>query len=144
MLRSSDMPTETLLRSALERIANRQRRLLLWCQFGASWAMAGLAGVILLIIQRQAGWTSALTLPIVALLGIGLALAAAIRHRRSKPDLRELARKIEARHPDLEGRLLTAVQQQPKADGQLDYLQQRLVDEALLHNQRTDWGALVP
>src|SRR3982751_5128900 len=103
MLRGSDMPTENLLRSALERIASRQRRLLFWCQFGASWAMAGLAGVVLLIIQRQVGWTSWLTLPIVALIGIGFALAAAVRHGRTKPDLRELARKIEARHPELEG-----------------------------------------
>src|SRR5205085_82126 len=135
----SDMPTENLLRSALERIASRQRRLLFWCQFGASWAMAGLAGIVLLIIQRQAGWTSWLMLPLVALIGIGLALAAVVHHSRTKPDLRELARKIEARHPDLDGRLLTAVQQQPKGGGQLDYLQQRLVDETLLHNQRADW-----
>jgi hypothetical protein len=83
-------------------------------------------------------------MPLVMLAGIGLALIAAIRIGRTKPDHRELARQIEARHPDLDGRLLTAIQQRPNADGQLDYLQQRVLDEALLHNQRKDWAALIP
>jgi hypothetical protein len=51
---------------------------------------------------------------------------------------------IEARHPELNGLLLTAVQQPLKEGTQLNYLQQRLIDEAVLHDRKKSWNDAIP
>jgi hypothetical protein len=58
--------------------------------------------------------------------------------------VRQLARRIEARHPDLDGRLITAVQQRPGPSGALSYLQERLLRETLEHGRTREWAASVP
>jgi hypothetical protein len=55
-----------------------------------------------------------------------------------------LARQIEQVHPDLDGRLLTAVQQETSAGDQLNFLQQRLLLETLRHSQNHDWAEAIP
>src|SRR5262249_31802710 len=59
-------------------------------------------------------------------------------------DLRQLTHKIELQFPQLEGRLLTAVQQTPSGDTELNYLQQRVVEEALACGTQNHWEELVP
>src|SRR5205814_3068204 len=57
-----------------------------------------------------------------------------------QPDFRQIARQIEKHHPALHALLLTAVEQQPEGStGQFNYLQQRVIDEALNENQRHHW-----
>src|SRR5262250_2139488 len=105
------------LKSQLQQLATRRRRLELWSRLAGCWAAAALVGQVLIILQRESGWGSALALPAVGLAGVVTALAVTVRQqRRKEADWRELASQIEARHPELEGRLLTAVQQ-PVADG---------------------------
>jgi hypothetical protein len=80
------------------------------------WAVLGFTGVL-----------------IVATL-VGLALI-----DRSKPDLRELARRIEEKHPDLRAALLAAMDQKPGPGGELGFLQKRLLGEISEHAIKNRW-----
>src|SRR6266568_2319957 len=133
-----------LLKLPFERVASRRRQLQFWSKLAACWLAAALVGLALIGLQRQIGWTSSLALPVAALLGFAAALGVALRHRRAEPDWHELARQIESGHADLQCRLLTAAQQHPKNGGGLNYLQQRLLGEALAHNAQHDWAQTVP
>ncbi len=55
-----------------------------------------------------------------------------------------MARQIEGRYPDLDARLLTAIEQAPQGGGDLGFMQERLVREVLAQNQRSDWAGVVP
>ncbi|HEY5910347.1 MAG TPA: hypothetical protein VJA21_07060, partial [Verrucomicrobiae bacterium] len=132
------------LQARLEPLARRQRRLRLWLLLGTCWAITGLVGLGLMGLENVVGWSSRLTLPAVALLGVILCVTVGVRVGLKKKDWRTLARQVEAKHPDLDGRLLTAVQQEPRATGELSYLQQRVLDETLAHHDRTDWSMLFP
>src|SRR6266571_688724 len=133
-----------LLKPPFERVASRRRQLQFWSKLATCWLAAALVGLALMGLQRQIGWTSSLALPVAALLGFAAALGVAFRHRRAEPDWHELARQIESRHADLQCRLLTAAQQHPKNGGELNYLQQRLLGEALAHNAQHDWAQTIP
>src|SRR6266404_4492078 len=132
------------LETQLRQLATRRRRLELWSRLAGCWAAAALLGQALIILQRQSGWGSSLALPSVALLGVAAAVVIVSRRGRTETDWRELARQIEARHPELEGRLLTAVQQSAGDGNELTYLQDRLVREALAHSRQHDWAEAIP
>src|ERR1051326_5042917 len=132
------------IRARLEASFRRQHRLIFWSKMGGCWAAAAGVGLVLAILERQSGWTSSLALPFVALVGIIAAAATAFAHLKRQPNWHKIAQHLEALHPDLEGRLLTAVQQKPAEGGELNYLQQRLIHEALRHDGRHDWSASVP
>jgi len=56
------------------------------------------------------------------------------------PDYRAVARHIERQNPDMQALLLTAIEQEPKGlGGQLGYLQERVIGEALRHATKHDW-----
>jgi hypothetical protein len=57
----------------------------------------------------------------------------------------EVARRIETYYPELDARLLTAVEQAPSfATGRLNLLQQHVVTEALAHADTRPWDATLP
>src|SRR6266550_31277 len=148
------------LRIRLQRVVDRQRRFRFSCKLASCWAVAALLGLGLIVLQRQIGWASSLALPVIAALGLVAAIIVALRHRGTDPDWRRLAGEIEARHPDLDGLLLTAVQQEMRpqdnkttrpqdnlpsvVSGQWSYLQERLVQQAIRHDQRCDWAEVIP
>src|SRR5687767_2998487 len=127
---------EPLLQSHLDPVVRRLRRLRLLRAFAWFWIGAALAGTAIAIIGRL------LDLPPLSLIAgvfsvAGIA-ALFLYHRLSRwtPDYRQIARDIEAQHPELHALLLTAVEQ--KADpetGNLNFLQQRVVDQALEHTR---------
>ncbi len=135
---------DPLLRASLESVGKRQARLESWARLAGCWAGAGLLGILLVVIQRHSGWASSLTQLFIALVGLAAAIAVILRQRRTKSNFRDLARRIEQQNPDLNGRLLTAVQQEPRDGAALNFLQQRLVSEVLLHSRQNDWAAAVP
>jgi hypothetical protein len=132
------------LKVLLEEVAQRQRRLRLWWSLAACWAGAALAGLGLVALQRSIGWTSSLGFPVLAVLSVATVVVVLIRQGRVEPDWRALARQIEGRYPGLDGRLLTAIQQEPQAGRELSFMQERLVREVLAQNQRGNWAELVP
>ena len=132
------------LKVRLELVADRRRRLRLWWSLAACWAGAALAGLGLGALERASGWMSSLGFPLLALASVAAAAVVYLRQGRTKPDWRALAGQIEGRHPNLDGRLLTAIEQEPQAGRELSFMQERLVREVLAQHQRSDWANLVP
>src|SRR5579859_3478990 len=142
------MQLNQLLRKRVSALAERQQHLSLWCQLASCWAGAGLLGLALVFLQRFSQSYFALAFPLVVTVACLLLAVVVLRSvRRGDPSpahWRALAQQIEAQHPDLEGRLLTAVQQTPPPGGELNYLQERLLVETLRHSQKHDWTEAIP
>lgn len=131
---------QTRLRPLERRRSWRDRLVLL----GVGWALvAGLA----LLIHQASGPTGT-----PALVTFGLALVAVTggtlwRTRQRGSDeaaLRDLARRIEAGHPELDGRLSAALDQRRDGSGSLNFLQQRLILEAIEASYREPWARPIP
>jgi hypothetical protein len=104
------------------------------------WLGATLAGTAIVVIGRL------LDLPPLFLIAGVFTVAGAVAlivHQPLtswSPDYRQIARDIEANHPDLHALLLTAVEQQPDPQtGDLNFLQQRVVDQALEETRRRNF-----
>ncbi len=85
-----------------------------------------------------AWWSWPLVLGFFGLLCLASAIGF-VRIDRSTPDLRELARRIEEKHPDLRAALLAAMDQKPGPDGGLSFLQRKLLGEISEHAVRNHW-----
>ena len=137
----------TELRRALEQVAQRFRHARLWNGLTLCWLIWALAGVCLWAVGSRSGeklmsdaWLLALLGAMVAT-GVGCALAAL----RSVRDSRWVARRIEARHPELGTGLLAAVEEDAATPpGRLGFLQSAVIRKALDHRRRNDWNETVP
>ena len=131
---------EPLLKLHLEPISRRRRLMQLGRRLAQCWGAAALAGLGLILLHRLTGWIPPLALP---LLGAGAGAAALLvwwRSRQWEPDFRQIARRIEERHPELHALLLTAVQQEADSKtGQLGYLQERVIRQAIAESAKHSW-----
>jgi hypothetical protein len=75
--------------------------------------------------------------------GILLGLLGALAGRYSKPGAMEVAKQLEKKYPDLEGRLITALEQVPDEGGRYRFLQEHLFCETLHHSTQRDWKSVV-
>ena len=75
----------------------------------------------------------------LAALAGAAATALILRQGTAEPDYRALAKQVEQKHPELNGLLLTAVQQPAAGGGSSGYLHRRLLDQALAHSRERDW-----
>ncbi len=133
--------TLPLLKSALEPIVRRQRFLRLMLCLAASWLL--LAAVAFALSKSDVKG------PVVVTALVMMGGAAWIASRRWaaawEPDYVAMARSIEQRHPDLHALLITAVEQRPgQQDGTLNFLQQRVVADAVAEVRRRDCVKTVP
>ncbi len=131
---------EKSLRKWLRPVVNRRKKLLLLRRLSIYWLIAALAGILLIIANRVWG----LHWPIANwALFIAAGLVSIItwyKSSRFEPDYKAIARTIEEQNPELKATLLTAIEQQPEDPfGQLGYLQERVVGEALTHAKSHDW-----
>ncbi|MBI5383478.1 MAG: hypothetical protein HZA90_02185 [Verrucomicrobia bacterium] len=124
---------DPLLKSHLEPLVRRRGQIQLYGKLAVCWLATGLVGLML-----------HLPMALVAVLGVIAALVIVFRQRRREPDYRWAAQQVEARHPELNGLLLTAVQQQPKDGHEFNYLQAQLVRQAVEHSSQHNWGAALP
>jgi hypothetical protein len=78
---------------------------------------------------------------ILVVAGAGLAgIIVWSRSQKWQPDYRQIARQIEEHHPELHALLLTAVEQQPDPrTGKFNYLQSRVVREAIIEGRKHQW-----
>ncbi len=135
----------THLLDELRRVTRRYRSLYVWTSIAVCSLTATVVGVVLLLLSWQVGWASTWSLPaleigVVAGIGLGIFLG-----RRRVRDLRWLARRVEATHPELESLLLTAIEQEPDLpDGGFGFLQASVIGDALAHADRHDWREAVP
>ncbi len=137
------MRPDDLLKTQLGAVLVRQRWSLLWNKLALCWAAAALLSFLLLLVERLSGWALSFAPGLILASGLIAAVTIGVWQLRRPVDWRELARQIETRHPQLEGRLLTAVQQDARGD-ELNYLQQRLIDEVLQDSRQNDWAEAIP
>lgn len=136
----------TELIQALERVARRDRRVRLWSILGLCWLAWGLIGVALVLTIAR---TADAPLPLLLAIYLGLAVATGILGAafalRSGRDRRWVARRIEARHPELGTGLLAAIEvdanRRPVGES---YLRSAVIREALAHRHTHDWDETVP
>jgi hypothetical protein len=130
---------EPLLKSKLQPIARRQQSVRLALRLALAWAVLAVVGFFLLSIQRLSGVPIWFALPALGVAAPIVALLVWKQNRKWEPDYRELARRIEEKNPELHALLLTAVEQQPDRAGQLNFLQQRVISDALVRAQNENW-----
>ena len=95
-------------------------------------------GFLIALLIRSNG--PDVTIPVVVgFVGVGWLLTALIAWRSFR-DRRWLAVEIEKSHPDLQQRLLTAVERADRPD---DYFHRRLVREAVMHARHHPWESIV-
>jgi hypothetical protein len=136
---------EKNLRKWLRPVVSRRKKLLLLRRLSIYWLLAALAGIALVIAGRLWGrqwpilnWALFITTGVVSIITW-------YRSSRFEPDYKTIARTIEEKNPDLKATLLTAIEQQPQDTfGQLGYLQERVVGEALSHAKSHNWVRSVP
>ena len=135
---------DRLLQKHLEPIARDYHYWHLWCALARCWAAMALVGIGLILLHRLTGWWAAWVFPLFIAATVVWAAWLRQHWRRSNPDYRAIARQIEEENPKLHSLLLTAVEQQPlTATGGLNYLQQRVIHEALDHNRNRPWGTRI-
>lgn len=131
---------EEALRKRLKPTVNRRRRLHLACRLSVYWSVMGVLGIALLGADWLWGWRPSAAVGALSIATAFVTIMALYKYGRSQPDYRAVARNIEKRHPDVKALLLTAIEQQPRdADGQLGYLQERVIGEALRHATDHNW-----
>lgn len=135
---------DDFLKLRLQRVVRRYQWLALWRKLAVCWAAAALVGVTIAWVQSMLGRVSPLTLPVMIALTLAAIVVLVSFHFLKPPDLRWIARKIETRHPELNGLLLTAVQQQLDRDTSQGYLQYRVLQEATARSQEQDWRDVFP
>lgn len=135
---------DSLLHARLRPIIDRRRHATLWRNLAVVWTLTA-ATAWWLAALRRGGDGPAGSLTVWLALAAGAASALCWLHARvSTPDVRRLARALEARHPDLDGRLLTAIQQEPDRKGDYNFLQERLFEDAVRHSVDQNWESVVP
>ncbi len=125
----------------LDPLAQRQRTRRTWRALGACWVV----GLVMASTLWALEVNSIATLPVLAGVLIILAVLAVRRANDWRPDYQDLARRIERDNPDLHAVLLTALEQEPDPKtGELNFLQQRVINEALAEAQKGHWIESVP
>ncbi|MBN2590942.1 MAG: hypothetical protein JXA96_13840 [Sedimentisphaerales bacterium] len=136
---------EKSLRLWLRPVVNRQKRLYIMKKLSLYWFLTALFGVALLAANKLFGWTLPGGFGVLIILALLAVIIVFIKSSSIEPDYLKLARSIETQNPDLQATLLTAIEQKPKDfGGQLDYLQERVIGEALAHARQHNWVESIP
>ncbi|MBT4868404.1 MAG: hypothetical protein HON53_25120, partial [Planctomycetaceae bacterium] len=134
------------LHSQLDRVAGRvsRDRFLRRTAFALFLATAAAMGLWTIWTQTQAEWLGRNSATLAASLTL-LFLLTVLLFRRCRVNRHTAARSIEREFPDLNQRLLAALEQQPSVEtGRLNYLQNQVVAEALDHARSHDWLKVIP
>jgi hypothetical protein len=131
---------EKALTAQLRPIGRRYAQVELLKKLTVCWACAAIVWVILVLLARVA----LLPLPYARLLLLTVTVFVSLWlcGRVGKiTNYKSIARRIENEDPELQSLLLAAVEQQPDSEtGQMSYLQERVITEALQAHQRSRWG----
>lgn len=133
------------LREELEPVERRFRRLHSWLAVAGGSGIAAAFGLGLLAVMMITGSSVPYARLIVACTGGLLALVGLVWARRFGREPLWLARRIERAFPDLNARLLAAIDQAPQpGESRLGYLQANVIHEAVSHAKRHSWRSTVP
>ncbi|MEQ1850860.1 MAG: hypothetical protein ABMA01_04620, partial [Chthoniobacteraceae bacterium] len=133
--------TLPIIKLALEPVVRRHRMVRLCIGLGIAWlAFAGLAFAASALGLGGSG-VAVLITAAAAFTGYAIWKGTTAW----EPDYTGVARDIERRHPDLHALILTAVEQRPDAESrEFNYLQQRVVADAVREMRRRDCVSAVP
>lgn len=108
------------------------------------WTAVAAAAAALRHLAPPNGPVPFLLVTASGLLATALLLGRFLRRGSEMATLQRLARRIEAAHPELEGRLSAALDQRRDGSGSLNFLQQRLIVEAIEDSYRQPWAKPIP
>ena len=132
---------EHQLRDQLAAVGDRFGRLWLWRRLTWCWGVCTLVVLGYFFVAPPSGLA-------IGLVAVVAALAATLLWVRSKslPLARaELARTVEQAFPELNSRLLAALEQSPDMpSGRLNVLQRQVISEAVHHSRINDWTEAIP
>ena len=132
------------LRRELDKVGARYRRLLVRTGTAACALALAAAGGAVLARLRGAGYLVPAALLLVLVLVPLVVLPLLLAALRAVRDPAWIARRIERRFPDLDARLLAALEQRRDDEqASLGFLQETVVLEALEHANRHPWESLV-
>jgi hypothetical protein len=121
-------------------LEGRLRRTRLWRQITFCWLITAGAELALLLLRSFTGWHTQAVSWLALVAGFAAAGILWRREQQRLPDFRALAAAIAREYPQVRELLSTAVEQQPEsASGQFNYLQLRVIEEALRHPHAILW-----
>ncbi|MCP5518788.1 MAG: hypothetical protein H7A45_16210 [Verrucomicrobiales bacterium] len=135
---------DPFLEARLRPVLGRQRRRRTALRLSGLWLAVGLLAVAAHALLAGLGWRFGLLPWAAGLVGFTGTLLLLTRGRRRGDEARRLVLAIERRHPELDGRLLTASEQAFSSDREPSFLRRRLVDEVMDHAAIHRWTRSVP
>src|SRR5262245_2989022 len=138
------MSADKRLKNILEEVRSRAHRLQLWTSLARCWGALALLSLAVLVLERSTGWGTWLAMPLLAAAAFIVGFIVLVRTRKTHLTWSQVAHQIERKFPQLDGRLLTAVQQTSKDSAELNYLQQKVLEETLAFSKKNDWRDIVP
>ncbi len=129
----------------LEHVARRIRQTRLFWMLAFTWSACAAIGIALFVTFFGRDTVSGWPVPtLIAAAAVGAAMCALFA-RQSVRDNEQIARRVEAKYPDLNSRLLTAVEQEPEFGyAGYGFLQQTVIQETLSHARQHPWRETVP
>ena len=132
---------EHQLRDQLASVGDRLGRLWLWKRLTWCW----LACSAIVLAYFFAGPPSGLAIGLVAAASALTATLLWVRSKSLPLPRTEIARTVESAFPDLNSRLLAALEQSPDmSSGRLNVLQRQVISEAVHHSRINDWTEAIP
>jgi hypothetical protein len=129
-----------IITAALEPIVKCHRQQQIRKKITLLWTSLGAVGLVYAWLKQLQGWNHPNALAIFFTIWLVSSLFVWIRHRMTQISLRNVARKIEQEHPNLEALLITALDQEPDPrSGDYHLLQTRVIREALENNLKEPW-----
>lgn len=135
--------SEKSLHQELGRVGSRYRRLVLWTALMVCWLILAVAGAAALSWARESGYAvpGVLLLVLLALPLVFFPMFLAWLRRVRSPSW--VAYRIERKFPELDARLLAALEQQPDQSGKLGFLQLDVIGQVVAHAQQHGWEQVV-
>jgi len=131
---------DRLLQIHLEPVARDERRRHTLRKLAVGWLVSAGVGLFFVIVHRSTGWVSPWLFLLLAVATLIWSFVVWRRSKRTPLEFEAIARNIEAENPKLHALLLTAVEQQPDPTTlELNYLQDRVIREALAEDRRSLW-----
>jgi hypothetical protein len=131
---------DRLLQIHLEPAARDERQGRLLRTLALGWLAAAGAGLFFILVHRSTGWISPWLFLLLFVVTLVWTFVIWRRSKSAPLDFQTIARNIEAENPKLHTLLLTAVEQKPdSATHELNYLQDRVIREALAEDRRSAW-----
>jgi hypothetical protein len=132
------------LHTELDRVAKRYARWLTWLVLVGMWLILAAIGLIALLSSHRTGFAIPAIL-LAALLVVPILFLPLLFHRLWRMTSEErITRLIEQKFPELDSRLLTALEQKPHpSTGKLGFLQRDVIDQVVRHAQEYRWERAV-